>query len=223
MDKKEVLEALQKARDKGKTRKFRQSVDLTINFKGIDFKKDTNRIDLEVVLPHQEAKKVRALVFVRDKGFASSLKGIVERVIMENEIQALDKKQVQELADSVDVLLAEGPVMITVGKFLGQILAPRGKMPKPVQPDVKAVQQFVSKSSSTTRITNKKGKFMPVIHLSVGNEKMPDEQLAENILSVYEAVEAKLPGKKQNVKSVFVKLTMGPPVKVGEVQKGEAQ
>jgi len=223
LDKKEVLEALQQARDKGKTRKFKQSVDLTINFKGIDFKKDTNRIDLEVVLPHQEAKKARALVFVRDKEFASSLKGIVEKIVMENEIQALDKKQAQELADSVDVLLAEGPVMITVGKFLGQILAPRGKMPKPIQPDVKAVQQFISKSSSTTRITNKKGKFMPVIHLSVGNEKMPDEQLAENILAVYEAVEAKLPGKKQNVKSVYVKLTMGPPIKIGAVQKGEGQ
>ena len=57
---------------------------------------------------------------------------------------------------------------------------------------------------------------MPLIHLSVGREVMQDEDLAENILNVYETVESKLPARNQNVKSVIVKLTMGPSIKIGE-------
>jgi len=218
VNKKEVLAALQKARDQSKSRKFEQSVDLTINFKGLDFKKAENRLDVEVKLPHSTGAKGKSsfVVFVKDKPFATQLKEIGAEVILEEQIEALskNKKKLQELIASFDVLLAEGPAMITVGKFLGQALAPKGKMPKPVPANVNAVKSLVESAATSTRISNKKGKFMPVVHLSVGKEKMPDEQLTENILTVYEAIESKLEGKKNNVKSVFVKLTMGPPIKI---------
>lgn len=218
MNKREVISALQKARDQSKSRKFEQSVDLTVNFKGIDFKKAENRIDVEVKMPHSTGAKGKSsfAVFVKDKPFAAQLKEIGAEIIMEDDIQALskNKKKLQELIASFDVLLAEGPAMITVGKFLGQALAPKGKMPKPVPANVNAVKSLVESASTSTRISNKKGKYMPVVHLSVGKEKMNDEQLTENILTVYEAIESKLEGKKNNVKSVFVKLTMGPPIKI---------
>jgi len=56
---------------------------------------------------------------------------------------------------------------------------------------------------------------MPLIHVSVGKEVMQDIDLAENIISVYNAVEAKLTARSQNIKSVIVKLSMGPPIKIG--------
>ncbi|MEM4257059.1 MAG: 50S ribosomal protein L1, partial [Candidatus Diapherotrites archaeon] len=56
MDKKQVLEALAFARAKSKKRKFEQTFEFIINFKGIDFKKAENRIDLEVRLPHSNGK-----------------------------------------------------------------------------------------------------------------------------------------------------------------------
>lgn len=223
MKKEEVIEALSKARDQSKKRKFQQSVDLTISFKGIDFKKAENRIDLEVKMPHGLAKKVKSIAFVKDNDFAVELKDLVNRIVMEPEISKLSKKDIQEIADSFDVLMAEGSVMLTVGKFLGQALAPKGKMPKPITHDLKLVNSLIQGSSGVTRLTNKKGKFMPLVHISVGKEIMQDIDLAENILEVYNAVEQKLPARSQNVKSVIVKLTMGPPIKIGENSGGASK
>jgi large subunit ribosomal protein L1 len=217
MRKEEVLDALSKARDQSKKRKFQQSVDLTINFKGIDFKKAENRFDLEVKMPHGLAKKLNSIAFIKDKDFAEKVRPLVSKVIMDSDIPLLSKKEIQELAETFDVFMAEGPVMLLVGKFLGQTLAPRGKMPKPItNQDLKTVNALIQGSAGVTKITNKKGKFMPLIHVSVGKEVMQDIDLAENIISVYNAVEAKLTARSQNIKSVIVKLSMGPPIKIGE-------
>jgi len=220
VEKKQVLEALQKMRTTSKKRNFVQSIDLTINFKGIDFKKEQNRVEVEVQLPFAlEGKKAKALVFLKDKGLASSLKGIVDKIILDTEIPAISKKDAQQLAEEFDVLLAEGQVMVSVGKFLGQVLAPRGKMPKPfTQNDPKIIQQMLNKSSSSVKLSNKKGKNMPLVHSSIGKENMADEQIAENIVSVFEAILAKTEGK-HNIKSVIIKTTMGPPIKIGEEEK----
>ena len=115
--------------------------------------------------------------------------------------------------------------MLTVAKYLGQQLAPKGKMPRPIQANVKNFEQLLKTSSTTTKVTNKKGSFMPVIHLMVGKESFENEQLADNIMVVYNAVLGEIPGKEVNIKSVIVKTTMGKPIKVGEkyeaIQKAE--
>jgi len=223
MKKEEVLEALSKARDQAKSRKFSQSVDLTINFRGIDFKKAGNRIDLDVKMPHGLAKKLNSLAFIKDKEFAEKLRPMVSKIIMDFEVEKLSKKDVQEISENFDVLLAEGPVMLLVGKHMGQTLAPRGKMPKLITHDLKIIQNIIEASAGQTKLTNKKGKFMPLVHISVGKEVMQDIDLAENILTVYNAVEEKLPARSQNVKSVIVKLTMGPAIKIGVAQEDQTQ
>lgn len=208
-------------KSEAKKRKFRQTVELIVNFKGLDFKKAENRIDFQVELASAEgARDAKILVFCRDKNFASLIKDRC-RIVMEDEIPSLDKKACQEIADSYDILLAEGPVMLAIGKHLGQVLAPRGKMPKPIQPDVKAFSSSISGMKSMTRITNKKGKFMPIIQVAIGKEDSSLEQLADNALAVYSNLVSRLPAKQQNIKSVLLKLTMGKPVKVGKQAEAE--
>ena len=56
MNKKEVLQALEQARKTSKKRKFDQTFEFIINFRGVDFKKVENRIDLEVKLPIMRRK-----------------------------------------------------------------------------------------------------------------------------------------------------------------------
>ena len=118
----EVLEALQRMRDASKKRNFVQSIDLTINFKGIDFKKAENRVDVEVTMPNPTGKhsEVKTLVFVKDKDFASQLKGKASKIIMDEQIPSLKKKDVEELVSNYNVLLAEGQAILAVGKYLGQ-------------------------------------------------------------------------------------------------------
>jgi large subunit ribosomal protein L1 len=216
MDSKIVLAALQQMRDQSKQRKFKQAVECGINFKGIDFNKSENRIDLSVPMPFATGKgETRVLVFAKDKEFITKLKDKGQKFIAEEEISKISKKDAAKLAEDYDLLLAEGPVMITVGKFLGQQLAPKGKLPKPIQPTIAAVDAAAKQVKGALRITNKKGKFMPVVQARIGNEEMKNEELSENFLAIYNAVLQVLPGKEQNIKSSFVKLSMGPIAKIG--------
>lgn len=217
MEKKSFLDALQAMRDSSKQRKFTQSIEMMVNFKGLDFKKAENQVDLKVTLPFATGReRGKVLVFARDKAFIEQIKEKVDKVIAESEIQGLKKKDIAEITDNYDVLLAEGPVMLTVGKYLGQQLAPKGKMPKPISPNSAVIESSLKEMSAVTRVTNKKGKPMPVIQLVIGSEKMENEQLAENAKTVLDAVVNALPGKRQNLKSVFIKETMGPAIKIGE-------
>ena len=114
-----------------------------------------------------------------------------------------------------DGIFAEGPVMLSVARFLGQQLAPKGKMPKPII-NLLSFDEVLARAKTQITVTNKKGKFMPVVQAVVGKETMKDEEIAANILAVYDVVMNSLPQKKQNVKNAYVKLSMGPTVKVGD-------
>ncbi|HZX20485.1 MAG TPA: hypothetical protein VFF13_05720 [archaeon] len=218
MQKKDVLKTLEFARKLSKKRKFDQSVEMILNFKGIDFKKADNRVEVDVKLPHATGKQgdIKSLVFARDKAFAQDLKGKASRVIMDSDIQELKKKEIDELMKDYTAFFAEGPAMLTVGKYLGQQLAPKGRMPRPIQANVAAFEQILKGASTSTKVTNKKGKFMPVIHLMVGKESFKDEQIADNIMEVYNAVTATLSNKEANIKNIIIKTSMGKPVKVGQ-------
>lgn len=220
MNLQQIEAALRACREQSKKRKFRQSVELYVNFKGIDFSKAQNRIDVTVSLPFATGKgETKVLVFAKDKQFLLDLHGKATRMISENEIQSIDKKTAAKLADEFDLLLAEGPVMLTVGKFLGQELAPKGKLPKPIQPDLQSFENALKQVRGSIRVSNKKGKFMPMIHALIGHEEMKDPELAQNALSIYSALLNVLPGKQQNIKSLVVKLTMGKPAKISEEVK----
>jgi ribosomal protein L1 len=52
------------------------------------------------------------------------------------------------------------------------------------------------------------------VKVSAGKESMPDEDLIDNIKAIYNGVVNALPTKRENVKSVMIKLTMSKPVKV---------
>jgi ribosomal protein L1 len=47
------------------------------------------------------------------------------------------------------------------------------------------------------------------IKIAVGKENMKDEQLMENLLSVYNSIIQALPNNIENVKNVNIKFTMG--------------
>ncbi|MGI6589603.1 MAG: hypothetical protein ACOX1V_02975 [Candidatus Iainarchaeum sp.] len=217
MKKSTALVALKKLREIAPKRNFTQSVELMINFTGLDMKKPTNQVNLKISLPHPTGKgSGKVAVFAKTDEMINSLKGKVDKIINDKEIEALakDKAKLAELM-SFDALFAEGPCMLTVAKFLGQQLAPKGKMPKPIV-SAALFEEALAKARTQITVSNKKGKFMPVVHALIGTEKMKDELMVENMLVVYESVMNSLPQKKQNIKNSYVKFTMSPAVKVGD-------
>jgi large subunit ribosomal protein L1 len=208
-----TVEAVQKALEESKKleRKFKQSVDVVINLKNIDMNDAKNRIEDEVMLPHGRGTEAKLAIFASGD-LALKSKNHVDLLIKPEEIEELakDKKKFKKIADEYDFFIAEAPLMPTIGKTLGIILGPRGKMPKPVPPtiDITGIAKNLRK---TIKVRSKTSK---TIHATVGQEEMKTEQIAENIDAILKRLEGKLERGKMNIGSVYVKTSMGPPMRI---------
>lgn len=194
--------------NKGK-RKFTQSVDLAINFTNIDFSKQENRLNLDVRLPNGRGKSLNVVVFADDKKIVDSAASLGAKVISGSQIQSManDKTALNELLAST--LLAQPSLMPQIARSLGAFLGPRNRIPKPLMgSDVDAA---IGAASSTITIKSK-GKNLPTAHCSVGVESMDAEKIASNIDAVLSTVSKKV--GKQNIKSMFVKMTMSKPLRL---------
>jgi large subunit ribosomal protein L1 len=206
----EFLESVKKAKEQSKKRKFSQTWDLSVSLRGIDLKKPENKLNLEFNLPEGLGKTPKT-VFIVDALFAEA-NGKCDLVITKDQLDKIgaDKKRLKNITKEYDAWFAEAPLMPLVGKTLGTVLGPRGKMPKPIPPKGK-IDPFIEMSKRMIKIRLKDS---PVIHVSVGTEEMGEEQIAKNVSAVLNFVKEKLPKGRSNIKNASIKLTMGHPVKL---------
>ena len=73
-----------------------------------------------------------------------------------------------------------------------------------------AIKTEVAKMSKSIKIRAKE----PSIKLSVGKEAMYEKDLTENIETAFNAIVNALPTKKENLRNIMIKLSMGKPLKV---------
>ncbi len=205
-----LVESVKLARENSKQRRFEQTWDLIINLRGLDLKKPENRFSTETILPKGRGKEPKVAVFA--DLMANEAKKFADLVITKKEIDSLaaDKKKMKKIADSHDFFFGEAPLMPMIGKSLGTVLGPRGKVPKPIPPKG-SIEPLLRASRRMVRVSLKE---VPVIYVTVGAEKMKDEDVAENIQAVYNLVKERLPKGKNNIRSMLIKLTMGKPVKI---------
>lgn len=204
---KPTVMAVQKALDSAKKRNFRETVDLVINLKDIDLAIPKNRIQEDIILPHGRGRAVRVCV-IGGGELAHKAKDVADLVIMPEELGTIadDKKEAKKIANSTDYFIAEAPLMPTVGKRLGIILGPRGKMPKPIAPGADPAPVVESLRKSVSIRTKDKMTF----HAPVGTVDMDPEQIADNIETIVKRVETRLEKGRMNIASSYVKTTMGP-------------
>lgn len=207
------LKAVTEALEKGKAaeRKFTQTVELAINLKNVDLTVPKNRIDEDIPLPNGRGKDPKIGVFASGEGAVQSRK-IADTVITPEELEELakDKPRAKRLANEHTFFISEAPLMTTIGKSLGTVLGPRGKMPRPVPPNFDATG-MVTNLRTTVKV---RSKASSTFHTPIGTEDMEPEKLAENGAEVLRRVQGKLEMGDQNIRSVFVKTTMGPAVRV---------
>ena len=210
MDKEQIRSALTKALEEKGKRRFTQTVDLGINFRNIDFSKQENRLNLEITLPKGLGREVKVAVFADGQLAVDAKKANADLVLSGDEIPKLaaDTARLKSLLEYE--FLAAPNLMAVVGKHLGQFLGTRGKLPKPIMGA--PVADLIERARRTVKVRSK-GKFLPVVHVPVGTENMPIDDLVDNIDAVLEKVAAKV--SKQCIKSAYVKLTMGKPVFIG--------
>jgi len=213
MTDKKIVDVVEKILSDSKKldRKFKQNIDLVFNLKNIDMEIPKNRIEEEIILPHGRGKKAKIAIFASGE-LASKSKKDVDLLIKPEEIGELakDKKQFKKIADEHDFFIAEAPLMPTIGKSLGTVLGPRGKMPKPV-PSNADVSSMANNLRKAVKVRSKTSK---TFHTIAGNEDLSKEQIAENIDVIIKRVIGTLERGKMNIGSVYIKTTMGPPERV---------
>jgi len=212
LDPKSILEAIEEAKERSEKRNFVQSIDLMINLKDIDLKKPESRIQELIELPHPMGKGNRICVLASGEMALKARRAGADIVLERSSLEALmgDKKKQKELAETYDFFIAEAPLMPVVGRILGATLGPRGRMPTPVPPTAN-IEEHIQGHRKTVFI---RLRGQPVLQCRVGAENMPSEQVAENVQAIIMGIERKLRKGAKNIRSVWLKTTMGPPVRV---------
>jgi len=210
--KQEILEAVKKAKEQSKPRNFTQSIDIVINIKDLDVNKPENRFEEEVSLPHGRGKEVKIAVIADGELALQAKKAGADLVITRDDLEELGKnrKKAKKLANEYEFFIAQADLMPLVGRFLGPVLGPRKKMPKPI-PATANPAPLIKKLRDTVRV---RIKDQPLIYAAVGTEKMDEKKITENIESILDVLDRNLEKGRKQVKSMYIKTTMGPAVKV---------
>ena len=209
------LEAIKKLREVNKKRNFVQTAELQAALKDIDLTKVENRIEDLVPLPHGLGKKRKVCAFVGPETYEEA-KQIFDKVILVDEFPKYDKKAAKKLAREYDFFVAQANIMPQVARYFGRYLGPLNKMPNPklgllFPPKGARLKELYDKLQKSVAIVVKK---VPLAYVPFGVETMSDEQLAENLATVYNHIIEKLPNKEGNIKRAVIKFTMSPAVRI---------
>ena len=212
LDKTTILNAVKEAKEKSGKKKFNQTVDLILNIQEIDMKSPEGKIQEVVELPHATGKPNKVCVIASGELAFKARKANADHVIERADLEGLagKKKELRKLAGEYDIFISEAPLMPLVGRILGPVLGPRGKMPVPVTPTAD-IAGLIEKHRKTivVRMRNQ-----PLIQCSVGTEQMNEEELVDNIQTVLRVLEGKLKRGLKNIKLAYIKTSMGTPVKI---------
>ncbi len=206
-----IVEALAKARDGAPERNFDQAVDLIVNLRDLDMRQPANRVDMRISLPNGVGGQ-RVLVFASGDLALRARRAGADDVIEPEELNELasDRKAAKKRLKDYDIFVAEAPLMPTVGRVAGPILGPKGKMPTPVPPQA-PIEAILERERRAVIL---RSRDRPFVKCKVGMESMSDDDVAGNIEAILSNLVQSLRRGVNNINSVYVKLTMGPAVRL---------
>ncbi len=214
METKLILEAFKKLKSEAPKREFTQSVDLIISLKDINWKNPEEQVEFFVALPHGLGDKQTVCALVGPE-LMEEAKKTMDATILPDDYAKYDKRTTRKLARQYDYFIAQANIMNQIAAKFGRFFGPKGKMPNPkagcIVPPKGNLKPLYDRLQKTIKISSKKG---PFIHARVGKETQTDEQLAENVKTVYEQLTHTLPKAENNIRHMQIKLTMSKPVKV---------
>ena len=219
MDKKQVLDAINLAKESSRKRSFKQGFDLNINLKYLNLKKPEENLNLFTQLNHPTGKKLKICALV-DYDLEKQAKETCDLVILKDEFPKYEskKRELKKIARAYDFFIAQADIMPKIATLLGRILGPLGKMPNPkvggvIPGNVPTLKPITEKLRNSIRLQTKNELTIKTL---IGNESMKDDDVADNIINVYNFILHSVPQEKNNIKSVFVKLSMGASIEIGK-------
>ena len=206
-----IVQAVSRALDESPPRNFRETVDLAVNLRDLDLNDPAKRVDESIVLPSGTGQETQIIVFAEGET-ALQAESVADDVLSGDDLEELgdDDDAAKDLADETDFFVAEANLMQDIGRYLGTVLGPRGKMPTPLQPDDDVVET-VNRMKNTVQVRSRDRR---TFHTRVGADDMPADEIADNIDVIIRRLEANLEKGPLNLDSIYVKTTMGPAVEV---------
>lgn len=203
--KEELKKALSELR-KDKERKFNQTADLIVNLQKFDVKRES--VNLFINLPHKIKEK-------RICAFLTSKNNNIDTITEDDFKKYSDKKEMKKLVKNYDFFIAQASLMPKVATTFGRFLGPAGKMPSPqlgIINDTK--DETINELKNTINNTIKTRIKEASVKLPVGKQNMDDDNIIENIMTVYNRLLNSLPKGKDNIKNIEIKFTMTKPQKI---------
>ena len=212
----QLVEVIKKAKESDKTRKFQQSIEMILVFKDIDVKKGF-AINETIQLPKKMSKSASVCIIAAGDLGIKAKNAKADRVMNEAELVQLgkNKRESRKVINKYDFFLADTKLMPTVGKVLGQLLGPRGKMPTPI-PFNAPVESLLERFRTSVGV---KVKGSLSLSCKIGEESMEDADLAANASAVAAIIEKKLPNGDKNIRKIMIKTTMGKAIRLEQAKK----
>ena len=207
---------------KDKVRKFDETVDFIINLKDVNLKDPKQRIDKELILPNEviTEKTPNICVVASDEILLEAKKMKLDTIDSDGlvKLNGEEKKYKKKFVKKYDFFIVEDKMMRDVARYLARFLGPVGKMPKPfpsgygIISSVSDLDTAIERYKKIIRIQMKK---QPIVQVKVGKKSMEIDKLFANVKTIVDFIADLMPHKYNNFKSIYVKTTMGKPVKIG--------
>lgn len=209
----QVLEAVGELRTKLKDRKFLQSVELQVGLKDYDPQKDKRFVGT-VRLPNCARPNLKICVIADEKHKDEAKKANIANFDV-TDLDTLkkfnkDKKLIKNWAKKYYLLLASDTVLKKVPVVVGPILNRIQRFPQVVGHNEPLAAQ-VENIRSSVKFQLKK---VTCLAQCVGNVEMTDDELRQNIMMSINFLVSLLKKGWHNLKSVHIKCTMSPSIKL---------
>jgi len=204
---KEAIRDILKYSAETKKRGFLETIDLQISLKNYDPVKD-KRFSGVFRLPHVPRPKY-AVCVLGDAKHEEMCKGLKVPVLTADDLKKLNKnkKAIKKLADQYDAFLASASLIRQIPRIMGPGLNKAGKFPS-VLGAADDILAKVDDQKATIKFQLKSKKTM-CMGIAIGNVKMSENEIVNNITSSINYLVSLLTKNWQQVKRLYIKSTMG--------------
>ncbi|KAJ1950723.1 60S ribosomal protein L10A [Dispira parvispora] len=190
-----------------KPRKFTETIELQIGLKNYDPQRD-KRFSGTVKLPYIPRPNMSVCVL----GDAKHCDDAKEQNLPFRSVDDLkklnkNKKLIKKLAKKYDAFLASEALIKQIPRLLGPGLHKAGKFPTPVSHNER-LEDKANELRSTIKFQLKK---VLCLGVAVGHVKMTEEEILSNTMLAINFLVSLLKKNWQNVRSLYIKSTMGSP------------
>merc|ERR1711920_140311 len=193
-----------------KKRNFDETIEMQIMLKNYDPKKD-KRFSGSVALPKVPRPRLKVCLLATEKDADRGKEAGID-VKSQEELKSWkkNKKKVKKLAHAYDAFLCSAAIIRQIPRILGPGLNKAGKFPT----SLGATEDVASKVDFLKRSVKFQMKKVLTINCAVANVAMTPDEICMNIMTAINFLVSLLKKGWQNIKSIVLKSTMGPPHKI---------